>query len=89
LTSKRDRKFGFAAAHDAPIHYLQRIRDYYKALGYGAPSPDGELDDCNIERLTPGELRHRPAEFDQGKTQAKSLREEAALTRAAAQDEIA
>jgi hypothetical protein len=29
--------FGFAPAHDAPIPYLQRIRDYYAALGYGAP----------------------------------------------------
>jgi len=27
----------FAVAHDAPIPYLQRIRDYYQALGYGAP----------------------------------------------------
>src|SRR5215510_9897825 len=29
--------FGFAASHDGPIPYLQRIRDYYQALGYGAP----------------------------------------------------
>ena len=27
----------FAPAHDAPIPYLQRIRTYYQALGYGAP----------------------------------------------------
>jgi hypothetical protein len=27
----------FAAAHDAPIPYLQRVRDYYVGLGYGAP----------------------------------------------------
>jgi len=31
------REFGFAAADDAPIPYLQRIRTYYRALGYGAP----------------------------------------------------
>jgi D-proline reductase (dithiol) PrdB len=31
------RDFGFAAPHDAPIAYLQRIRTYYQALGYGAP----------------------------------------------------
>jgi D-proline reductase (dithiol) PrdB len=31
------RDFGFAAADDAPIPYLQRIRTYYQALGYGAP----------------------------------------------------
>ena len=28
---------GFAAPLDAPIPYLQRIRDYYVGLGYGAP----------------------------------------------------
>jgi D-proline reductase (dithiol) PrdB len=27
----------FAAEHDAPIPYMQRIRDYYQELGYGAP----------------------------------------------------
>jgi hypothetical protein len=37
MTSERGKEFGFAAAHDAPIPYVQRIRDYYKALGYGAP----------------------------------------------------
>ena len=29
--------FGFAPERDQPIPYLQRIRDYYQALGYGAP----------------------------------------------------
>ena len=29
--------FGFAPAHDAPIPYMQRTRDYYAALGYGEP----------------------------------------------------
>ena len=29
--------WGFATAHDVPIPYLQRIRTYYEALGYGAP----------------------------------------------------
>jgi len=37
MTSERDREFGFAAPHDAPIPYLRRTRDYYQALGYGAP----------------------------------------------------
>jgi D-proline reductase (dithiol) PrdB len=37
MTSGRSAEFGFAAAHDVPIPYLQRIRDYYLALGYGAP----------------------------------------------------
>jgi hypothetical protein len=30
-------EFGFVSAQDAPIPYLQRIRTYYEALGYGAP----------------------------------------------------
>jgi len=30
-------EFGFAPEHDQPIPYLQRIREYYQALGYGAP----------------------------------------------------
>jgi D-proline reductase (dithiol) PrdB len=30
-------EIGFAPEHDAPIPYLSRIRDYYQALGYGAP----------------------------------------------------
>jgi D-proline reductase (dithiol) PrdB len=34
---ERASEFGFAAPHDAPIPYLQRIRTYYEALGYGAP----------------------------------------------------
>ena len=35
--SERDDYPGFAPEHDAPIPYMQRIRDYYQALGYGAP----------------------------------------------------
>jgi D-proline reductase (dithiol) PrdB len=35
--SEDGREFGFAAADDAPIPYLPRIRTYYQALGYGAP----------------------------------------------------
>ncbi len=35
--SEDGRELGFAAADDAPIPYLQRIRSYYQALGYGAP----------------------------------------------------
>src|SRR5436853_1515803 len=36
MTSERE-GFGFAVAHDAPIPYMQRIRDYYVTLGYGTP----------------------------------------------------
>jgi len=37
MTPSRDNDFGFAAPHDAPIPYLQRIREYYTGLGYGTP----------------------------------------------------
>lgn len=37
MAGERGDAFGFAPAHDAPIPYLQRIRTYYQALGYGAP----------------------------------------------------
>jgi hypothetical protein len=37
MTPERGWNFGFAPAYDAPIPYLQRIREYYAALGYGAP----------------------------------------------------
>jgi glycine/betaine/sarcosine/D-proline reductase family selenoprotein B len=37
MTNERPQGSGFAPAHDAPIPYMQRIRDYYQALGYGAP----------------------------------------------------
>ena len=30
-------RFGFAPAEDRPIPYLDRIRRYYKTLGYGKP----------------------------------------------------
>jgi D-proline reductase (dithiol) PrdB len=35
--SEEDGSPGFAPEHDAPIPYMQRIRDYYLGLGYGAP----------------------------------------------------
>ena len=37
MTSKRGDGFGFAPVYDVSIPYMQRIRDYYLALGYGAP----------------------------------------------------
>jgi D-proline reductase (dithiol) PrdB len=30
-------RFGFAAEYDAPVPYMQRTRDYYRALGYPTP----------------------------------------------------
>ena len=37
MVEERDEEFGFAPDHDAPIPYMQRIRDYYVTLGYGKP----------------------------------------------------
>jgi hypothetical protein len=37
MTPDRSANLGFAAEHDAPIAYLARVREYYQALGYGAP----------------------------------------------------
>jgi D-proline reductase (dithiol) PrdB len=35
--SQTEQSFGFAPEDDAPIPYMQRIRDYYLALGYATP----------------------------------------------------
>lgn len=37
MSDRDEEGFGFAPEHDAPIPYMQRIRDYYQTLGYGAP----------------------------------------------------
>jgi Glycine/sarcosine/betaine reductase selenoprotein B (GRDB) len=37
MSDREEEGFGFAPEHDAPIPYRERIRDYYRALGYGAP----------------------------------------------------
>jgi D-proline reductase (dithiol) PrdB len=52
-------------------------------------SPDWKIDYCNIERLTPEEIARRRAEFDKAKTQARSVREDAGVSRSDAHDEIA
>jgi hypothetical protein len=51
--------------------------------------PAWKLDYCNIERLPPEEIVRRRAEFDQGKTQAKSAREAAGVSRSDVEDQIA
>ena len=74
---ERDREFGFAAAHDAPIPYLQRIRAYYEALGYGAPYEwahyswvpfrplDKPLSECRVTIVTTA-APYQPDKGDQG-----------------------
>ena len=50
--SEDARDFGFAAADDAPIPYLQRIRTYYQALGYGEPYRWAHYSSVPFHRLT-------------------------------------
>jgi D-proline reductase (dithiol) PrdB len=50
---------------------------------------DWKLDYCNVDRLTPEEIARRRAEFDRGKEEARSVREEVGVGRSDAEDEIA
>lgn len=50
-TDEEQRDFGFAEPLDAPIPYLARIRDYYSALGYGAPYRWAHYADVPFARL--------------------------------------
>src|SRR5271166_7103855 len=49
--SDRKRYPGFAPEHDVPIPYMQRIRDYYEALGYGAPYRWAHYDEVPFQPL--------------------------------------
>ena len=51
MTAQRSNEFGFAAAYDVPIPYLERIRTYYQALGYGAPYEWAHYADVPFHRL--------------------------------------
>jgi hypothetical protein len=51
MTNERDKEFGFTPSHDAPIQYLQRIRSYYYALGYGAPYEWAHFSDVPFHSL--------------------------------------
>jgi hypothetical protein len=37
MSSRSADDSGFAVAHDVPVAYMQRTREYYQALGYGEP----------------------------------------------------
>jgi D-proline reductase (dithiol) PrdB len=50
-TGEEHPDFGFADTLDAPIPYLARIRDYYAALGYGAPYRWAHYADAPFTRL--------------------------------------
>ena len=70
-------EYGFAATHDVPIPYLQRIREYYQALGYGAPYEwahyaevpfhplNTALSQCRIALITTA-APYQPGKGDQG-----------------------
>jgi D-proline reductase (dithiol) PrdB len=51
MTPDRLSDLGFAADHDAPIPYLQRVSEYYQALGYGAPYEWAHYADVPFEPL--------------------------------------
>ena len=34
MTAEIDRAMGFAPDHDSPVPYMQRTREYYRAIGY-------------------------------------------------------
>jgi hypothetical protein len=47
-----DDGLGFAPDHDTPIPYMQRLRDYYLALGYGNPYRWAHYADVPFTALT-------------------------------------
>jgi D-proline reductase (dithiol) PrdB len=75
--SGQDEDPGFAPEHDAPIPYMKRIREYYLALGYGAPyrwahyaeapfQPLAKpLAECRVALITTAAPYH-PGKGDQG-----------------------
>ena len=77
MNSARASKYGFAAPHDVPIPYLVRIREYYRALGYGSPYEwahyvevpfhplDTPLSKCRVALITTAAPYH-PDKGDQG-----------------------
>ena len=68
---------GFSPEHDVPIPYMQRIRDYYQGLGYGAPyrwahyaevpfQPlEKPLAECRVALITTA-APYQPGKGDQG-----------------------
>ncbi len=50
-TVERPGGFACAAADDEPIPYLQRVREYYQALGYGAPYVWAHCAEVPFQRL--------------------------------------
>jgi hypothetical protein len=51
MTSPHTHRYGFASPDDVPIPYLERIREYYQALGYGEPYEWAHYVDVPFRRL--------------------------------------
>nr|WP_329688429.1 reductase [Caldimonas sp.] len=52
MTRDSTTEHAFALAHDVPVPYMQRTRDYYQALGYGAPYEWAHYADVPFRPLT-------------------------------------
>src|SRR5437588_12307765 len=77
MTDRDEAELGFAPEEDSPIPYLQRIREYYQALGYGAPYEWAHyaevpfrplpmpLSRCRIALITTA-APYKPGQGDQG-----------------------
>jgi D-proline reductase (dithiol) PrdB len=77
MTAASDRPLGFAADDDAPIPYMARTREYYKAIGYETPYRWAHYVDAPFQPLRKTLARSRvaivttaapfdPAKGDQG-----------------------
>jgi len=51
MTSPADSRFAFEPDLDEPIRYMQRTRDYYRAIGYDAPYRWAHHDDVPFQPL--------------------------------------
>ena len=77
MDQKSDTMSGFAPDHDSPVPYMQRTRDYYKAIGYTTPylwahhlsAPftrlTKPLSECTIALITTA-APYQPDKGDQG-----------------------
>jgi hypothetical protein len=50
--SLAEEALGFTAPHDVPVPYMQRLREYYLALGYGNPYRWAQYADVPFKPLT-------------------------------------
>ena len=52
MTDIEEQALGFAPAHDQPVPYLARLREYYSSLGYDAPYRWAQYVDVPFTPLT-------------------------------------